>query len=237
MRNIGRTDCTIGWTPDCPRNIAEEQPDQFPFVYDTCHKHWHFTGLAEYFLLDMNRNQVSLGAKNGLCLMDNTECPNTQFNCENQGISAGCADVYDRDLDCQWIDITGLPMGQYIFQWKVNNQRALPESNYDNNVAEVVVDLNTLERFNMDKGQVVGQCRERTNGRGTFRFTEGDPDSDPAAAAEESAERAEARATRIAERVAARAARRAGRSPRARNLFAETSDDTAEGAWSGTESL
>ena len=35
------------------------------------------------------------------------------FTCTNMGISSGCSDVYASNLDCQWIDITGTPNGNY----------------------------------------------------------------------------------------------------------------------------
>ena len=35
------------------------------------------------------------------------------FTCSNMGISPGCSDMYTNKLDCQWIDITDLPDGQY----------------------------------------------------------------------------------------------------------------------------
>jgi|NorSeaMetagenome_1021524.scaffolds.fasta_scaffold541699_1 hypothetical protein len=35
------------------------------------------------------------------------------FTCNNMGISPGCSDKYLNTFDCQWIDITDLPDGDY----------------------------------------------------------------------------------------------------------------------------
>ena len=58
-----------------------------------------------------------------------------------QGISAGWADVYDRSLDCQWIDITGVPSGRYVLQVEINPAHVIQENNYNNNTGQAEVTI------------------------------------------------------------------------------------------------
>ena len=52
------------------------------------------------------------------CLEDN-DCEGVEpnYDCESygdQGITAGCKDIYYYNIDCQWIDITDLDVGRFL---------------------------------------------------------------------------------------------------------------------------
>jgi hypothetical protein len=118
------------------------------FVWSPCHMHYHFQEYADYRLLDMAGNIVARGHKQAFCLVDLWQPPglsgdpHPQFtNCGFQGISAGWADVYSRVLDCQWIDITGVPSGQYILEVQINPAHVIQEGNYQNNVGRAEVTI------------------------------------------------------------------------------------------------
>ena len=63
------------------------------------------------------------------------------YNGDNQGITAGCQDTYGRNLQCQWIDITGVPDGIYDLVLTTNPEQEIEELNYDNNSATVRIIL------------------------------------------------------------------------------------------------
>jgi len=64
------------------------------------------------------------------------------LHCENtQGISVNCGDLYSKNLDCQWIDITGIPDGSYIVQANVNPAQLVIESDHRNNIIQCKIEL------------------------------------------------------------------------------------------------
>lgn len=123
------------------------------YRFATCHGHYHFESFAQYTLLDTNLNPVMLGTnvvvgrKVGFCVLDFFKwrpdaAPTKKFDCANtpqaltnatQGIQAGWGDVYDKTLDCQFIDVTGVPSGDYLLQIAVNPDNVLTEADYSNN--------------------------------------------------------------------------------------------------------
>lgn len=91
------------------------------FTWDNCHNHFHYAGYAEYILFSEDGTQTPIGFKNGFCVIDlgcTTGSP--QYGCGNMGISAGCHDIYSSGLECQWIDVTDVPDGRYLFVTRVN---------------------------------------------------------------------------------------------------------------------
>jgi hypothetical protein len=57
------------------------------------------------------------------------------------GISVGWADVYQRSIPRQWIEVTGLPNGQYWLEVEIDPYGLLQETDNSNNVTRVLVDL------------------------------------------------------------------------------------------------
>ncbi len=114
------------------------------YEWSPCHGHYHFKGYATYELLAAASDDVvAIGRKQAFCLMDILKTdPNAgpaKFTCGNQGITAGWADVYDKSLDCQWIDITGVDRGDYRLRVTINAAQTLPETDYTNNTVIVPV--------------------------------------------------------------------------------------------------
>lgn len=140
-RNIGSADLVIG-------NPATNSL----FYFASCHSHYHFESFAQYTLLDTNYNPVLLdtnvvvGRKVGFAIIDVARwlpsAPSAlKYAGNNNGIQAGWADVYTQDLDCQFIDITGVPAGEYFLQLTVNPDGLLAEADLLNNTTYVPVTI------------------------------------------------------------------------------------------------
>jgi len=108
--------------------------------WHACHQHYHSMEVFSHFeIMDLHGNRVVEGHKASFCLEDN-DCNGVdpKYKCENygdQGITAGCKDIYYYNIDCQWIDITELPPGTYIFKMAINPEYKVPEITFENNAA------------------------------------------------------------------------------------------------------
>jgi len=62
-----------------------------------------------------------------------------KYTCADQGIQAGWSDVYGNGLPGQWVDITGVPAGNYILEVELNPDWLIQEGSYADNVAAASV--------------------------------------------------------------------------------------------------
>ncbi|NP_001072611.1 protein-lysine 6-oxidase precursor [Xenopus tropicalis] len=113
---------------------------RYTWEWHSCHQHYHsMDEFSHYDLLDASsQRRVAEGHKASFCLED-TSCDYgyyRRFACtaHTQGLSPGCYDTYNADIDCQWIDITDVKPGNYILKVSVNPSYLVPESDYSNNI-------------------------------------------------------------------------------------------------------
>jgi hypothetical protein len=128
------------------------------FKYHDPHRHWHLMHVARYTLLDQSGEVVGMSDKVSFCLMDTDHvfpdlpgspadrkygpCPKRRsVKRLKAGISVGWQDIYDADLPGQYVDVTGLPAGEYTLRCEVDPNRRLTEKSRANNRAEVTVHL------------------------------------------------------------------------------------------------
>lgn len=122
---------TADFMPNRPRHTWE---------WHSCHQHYHsMDEFSHYDLLEASSGRkVAEGHKASFCLEDTT-CDFghlKRFACTShtQGLSPGCYDTYNADIDCQWIDITDVQPGNYILKLQVNPKYLVLESDFTNNV-------------------------------------------------------------------------------------------------------
>lgn len=122
---------TADFMPNRPRHTWE---------WHSCHQHYHsMDEFSHYDLLEVSTGRkVAEGHKASFCLEDTT-CDFghlKRFACtaHTQGLSPGCYDTYNADIDCQWIDITDVKPGNYILKLQVNPKFLVQESDFTNNV-------------------------------------------------------------------------------------------------------
>lgn len=141
IENLGDADLVIG----SPANSGL-------FTQSSCHNVQLLKNIMLYELIDPQTgavvqvdNQDIIGRKQGFCMMDitqiNATAPQGKYDCSNQGITRGWADVYDSALDCQFLDVTGVPPGDYTLRLTVNPDGLFEESDSTNNSAELPVTI------------------------------------------------------------------------------------------------
>lgn len=138
IQNLGDEDFVLG--------APWDEPDLY--TYSACHGHYHLREAMAYELLHKDtlepvilNGEAVVGHKQGFCMIDMRKISSSAgpatYTCEFQGLSSGWADVYSSGLDCQWIDVTGVPAGDYYVRITVNPGGSLYEADVHNNSAIV----------------------------------------------------------------------------------------------------
>ena len=133
VMNSGNGDLVVGDRSD-PNN-----PYASAFEFAPCHGHYHIKDFSVYELLNIDRTVVVAGHKQGFCFEDSFKYDggkSNDYNCGFQGITSGWGDWYYKQLTGQWIDITGVPEGDYIVRVTINNVGTFDEGSnrYTNSV-------------------------------------------------------------------------------------------------------
>jgi hypothetical protein len=78
------------------------------------------------------------------CLVFVPSAETTDFNYIIQGVTPGWADIYEWNLPGQYIDVDGLPNGDYVLETIADPDNKLRESDETNNCGTVLVRLTNM---------------------------------------------------------------------------------------------
>jgi hypothetical protein len=144
VMNRGDGDLVVGDRSD------PDNPYARYFVFHGCHGHYHIENFTLYELLTPDGRQVVAGTKQGFCFEDSFKYEDggksSGYTCADQGITSGWGDWYYKQLVGQWIDITGVPEGEYVVRVTMNpadGGKALFDEGQDRygNVVEVRIQV------------------------------------------------------------------------------------------------
>jgi hypothetical protein len=140
---------------DSGGGINEVHVGTFPNAHPP-YGHMYLVGIAEYRIREVTAGNgvgptVASYVKTSYGLYDyddyNTSLPNApatpQYNGSDEflGISIGWADVYPHWFAGQYVDVTGLPDGQYWLETEIDPFEQLQETDRSNNTTRVLVNL------------------------------------------------------------------------------------------------
>jgi hypothetical protein len=114
VHNLGAAALDIGNVDYYLENTGTVLGDHNIFQYSECHKHYHFSHYGDFVL---NSADGVIGNKQAFCLQSTNRYSNNEHSplthpygsCDYQGMQAGWGDDYGAGIECQWIDITGVP--------------------------------------------------------------------------------------------------------------------------------
>ena len=128
--------------PNMGQLVYEEYPGS------VSHRHWHYKGFVRYQLrATSDLSLVRPDNKAGFCLsdpmyaLDFCGSMKPQALTVAEGLGRGTSDYYNPNLEGQWIDVAGVPPGDYWLVHWVNSTKEICESDYKNNTAAVRIAL------------------------------------------------------------------------------------------------
>jgi len=140
------------------------------------HNHWHVRDLATYELKNTAADIKRTGEKHGFCFFDNKPsfltlpdapqsaqylsagCGKASDTTVTTGLSIGWGDRYAAKLPDQYIDITGLPSGEYTLTATVDEQGFLTERCEANNTTTAVLRISGSSVSIVNQGQPSKAC-------------------------------------------------------------------------------
>lgn len=132
------------------------------FILHPDHEHWHIEEYVVFELWSLGESKgkdelLATTQKMSFCIWDQEaydlsleNAPQDPHflscNSEAQGLSVGWSDTYLAKVEGQELDITSIPDGNYLISSKLNPDKKIMESNYDNNeiVLEIEIAGNTI---------------------------------------------------------------------------------------------
>jgi hypothetical protein len=127
IANMGALDLEMGdpTAPAPPFTPAD-------WEINACYGGYFFEDFAGFELRDSSGMPVGTGHKQACCVADSlpvVSVPSQGYDCNYQGISPGWGDLYPAGLDGQWVDVTGVPEGDYVLVVTANPGGTIPEAN------------------------------------------------------------------------------------------------------------
>jgi len=141
--------------------IADHATDATMYWSGDGHNHWHVRNLEQYVLEGQNGRTRLYGEKHGFCFWDNYRYDTTlpgypatavytgSNSCQTRGdgsvlmgLSIGWGDRYPATIVDQYINISGLPAGEYTVTATADWEDWFDESNENNNNTTALIRIN-----------------------------------------------------------------------------------------------
>jgi hypothetical protein len=135
VRRLLRFDSLIANMGELELRMGDPAAPQPPFTpadweVNACYGGYFYEDFAAFELRDLAGMPAGFGHKAACCVADSLpilSLPSRGYDCNFQGISPGWADLYPAGLDGQWVDVTGVPEGDYVLVITANPNGTVPE--------------------------------------------------------------------------------------------------------------